>query len=117
MLKKKMVMGLAFMLLFSTASAFDANAPIDSNASFGEMGEFIVTQSFGDWTFFGLILIVISAAAVWRSGSSKSAGIPLAFILVMALVSIGSPYFTVLLNLLVIATGVMLALAVIQYAR
>lgn len=114
---KKAIVLLFLLLLASTAYAADLNACKDNNG-FTAIGNCLMRGSFsGDGMFFSIIMIVIFAVFMFQARLPAGAVLGLSLIMFFALGPFMGNLYVTLLNLTIMAIGVLVGLAILHFVR
>lgn len=107
---------LVFLLLLSSAYAYDLNATRGSS-DWNAIGNQIVRGSFsGDYNFFALIMLMLFAIFAWQARLPMGATLGIGLITLFGLGPMILGYST-LLNLVVLSIGVLIGLAILHFVR
>lgn len=116
MMKKALVL-LALLFLIVSVYAYDLNA-CEGDADFNAIGNCIIRGTFGaDPKFFAIIMLLIFTIFMWQSRVPSGAAIGIGLIIFFALGTSLGDLYQPLLNLAVLAIGVMVGLAILHFVR
>ncbi len=115
---KKLAIVLILLMALQPVFAYDVSECKDNN-NFSGIGNCILQGSFGgDPTFFSIIFIGLFAIMMWQAKAPSGITLGLGLIMFFALNSgMLGPYYTVLINLTILAIGVLTGLAIIHFVR
>jgi len=114
---KKLIVLFVLLLFVSFAYAYDLNACVDDN-SFAAIGNCIAQGAFGgDLMFFAIIMLMIFTIFMWQARAPMGAALGLGLILFFAMSSFFGDLYTTLLNLMILAIGVLVGLAILHFIR
>ena len=107
----------ALLLVSQAVFAYDLNAT-EGCGDMSCIGATIVRGSFsGDYVFFSIIMITLFALFIWQAGIPAGGALGIGLILLLALAPMLGATFTMLFNLILLAIGVMIALAILKFIR
>lgn len=116
-MNKKILIVVALLLAVSTVQAYDLNACRDLD-DFNKMGNCIIRGSFsGDPLLFSIIMIGAFAIFMAYARMPQGAAIGLGLIVFFSLGSSLGAYYTLLLNLSILAIGFMIGLTVLHFVK
>jgi hypothetical protein len=114
---RKAFVALFFVLMLAPAFAYDLNGTEGVN-DWNGIGQTILRGSFGaDPLFFAIIFIGLLAIMMWQANMPMGATLGIGLIILFALgASLGATY-TILLNLTILAIGILVGLAILHFVR
>ena len=115
---RKVLILLAFILLVGSAFAYDLNA-CQGDGNFTKIGECIIHGSFsGSTVLMAFIMMIIFSVFMWQAKVPMGAALGLGLILVFALLSwLPSGIGLFMINLAILAIGVLVGLAILHFVR
>lgn len=114
---KKLLVLLALLLMLSLAYAYDINA-CKGDGDWNAVGDCIIRGTFGgDYLFFAIIMLSLFAIFMWQTNMPEGAVLGVGLVVFFALGSFLGVYYQVLLNLTILAIGVMIGLAILHFIR
>lgn len=117
-MNKALLVLVALLLLGNAVFAYDLNATSGSG-DWNAIGGQIVRGSFGgDYMFFALVMLAMFTLFIWQAGIPAGGAIGIGLVLLFALGPMFSGgLFTTLFNLIILATGAMVGLAILHFVR
>ncbi len=114
---KKMFVVLFLLLMIASAFAYDLNGI--EGGDMNAIGQTLIRGSFGgDYLFFAIIFIGLFAVMMWQANMPMGAVLGVGLVVFFGLGSyMLDNYYTVLLNLSVLAIGILVGLAILHFVR
>lgn len=114
---KKILTVIALILVLSTVQAYDLNA-CRSLDDFNAMGNCIVRGSFGgDPLLFAIIMIGMFAVFMAYARMPQGAAIGMGMVLFFAMGDALGVHYSMLLNLSILAIGVLVGLSILHFIK
>ena len=114
---KKLFVGLFLVLMLASAFAYDLNSTTGVG-DWNGIGNTILRGSFGgDPLFFAIVFLGIMAVMMWQANMPMGAVLGVGLVIFFALGGMLGEYYSVLLNLSVLAIGILVALAILHFVR
>lgn len=114
---RRLMLLAALLLLLSSAYAYDLNA-CKGDSDWNAIGYCILQGSFsGDYVFFAIIMLAMFAVFCWRVNMPAGASIGIGLVILFALGGFMGATGTMLMNLSVLAIGVMIGLTILHFIR